>query len=295
MKHLVETSTEKNWISIHLKDILIGCDREVSIPIVIHNIQSTKRKFNVSVSMNFQQKDQMIEWRVVLNTGKDHEYFISPESQDPVKESLDIDEKKDREVALTLYTPKGGSKGDRLNVGIRVESADGIHSFSGSFSITLIPVIIALKTTVGHEVEVARDLYTRSQKDKDERAKGTRDVINEVLSIMSPKEVKGYIFVETMHPDRVGFIAKGIRSFKGEVKGDISVDEITHYLTPKPAITGLELGALVELVDGPFKGERAKITSIDKVKEEVTVQLVESMVPIPVTVKAEAIRMLEKS
>jgi transcriptional antiterminator NusG len=50
----------------------------------------------------------------------------------------------------------------------------------------------------------------------------------------------------------------------------------------------------VELIDGPFKGERAKIMQIDTSKEEVTVQLVESMVPIPVTVRAEALRMLEE-
>ncbi len=48
------------------------------------------------------------------------------------------------------------------------------------------------------------------------------------------------------------------------------------------------------MIDGPFKGEKAKIMSIDTAKEEVTVQLIESMVPIPVTVRAEAIRMLEK-
>ena len=77
------------------------------------------------------------------------------------------------------------------------------------------------------------------------------------------------------------------------VEGDIKLEEIEHYLTPKPAVTGLELGAFVELIDGPFKGEKAKIMSIDSGKEEVTVQLVESMVPIPVTVRAEAIRMLD--
>lgn len=295
MNFLVETRAENNWISIQLKDVNSGCDREVTVPIIIRNIQSTKRKFNVTVSSSFQQKDQMVEWRFVLNSGKEHEYFISPDSPEQIRESLDIDERDEREVMLSVFTPKGGSRNDMAVITINVESADGIHKFSDSFSIKLIPVIIALKTTVGHEVEVARDLYNRSQRDKEERGGESRSVVSEVLSIMSPKEVKGYIFVETMHPDRVGFIAKGIRSFKGEVKGDIGVDEITHYLTPKPAITGLELGALVELVDGPFKGERAKITSIDKVKEEVTVQLVESMVPIPVTVKAEAIRMLEKS
>lgn len=119
------------------------------------------------------------------------------------------------------------------------------------------------------------------------------NAINEVLSILSPYEVKGYVFAEVMHPDRVSFIAKGIKGFKGVVAGSIDIEEIAHYLVPKPAVSGLELGAFVELIDGPFKGEKAKIMSIDSNKEEVTVQLVESMVPIPVTVKAEAIRMLD--
>ena len=79
------------------------------------------------------------------------------------------------------------------------------------------------------------------------------------------------------------------------VTGDIDISEIEKYLTPKPAVTGLEMGSLVEIVEGPFKGERAKITAIDAAKEEVTVQLIESMVPIPVTVKAEAIRNMDKT
>lgn len=115
------------------------------------------------------------------------------------------------------------------------------------------------------------------------------------MAIMSPYEIKGYFFIETMHVDRVELLARQIRGFKGLVSGEIDISEIEKYLTPKPAVTGLEMGALVEIVEGPFKGERAKITSIDAAREEVTVQLIESMVPIPVTVKAEAIRNLDKA
>lgn len=293
--YMEDTKTEKGWINTALSDTEAGCDREVSIPVEITNIQSSKRKFTLTITSEFSQRDELIEWALVVSSGKDNEFSVSPNFNNEISESFEIDSKGTRKIAILIHTPKGGSKGDSVRFGIGVESEDRIHTFNGNFRISLAPVIIALKTTVGHEIQVARDLAVKSQRDKDERDQSSQTILNEVLSIMSPREVKGYIFVETMHPDRVGFIAKGIRGFKGEVRGDIAIDEISHYLTPKPAVTGIELGAFVELIDGPFKGERAKVMSIDAAKEEVTVQLVESMVPIPVTVKAEAIRMLDKN
>ncbi|EQD36409.1 transcription antitermination protein NusG, partial [mine drainage metagenome] len=174
---------------------------------------------------------------------------------------------------------------------VKVEHDNG--SVTQTMQLTLIPVIVAVKTTVGNEIPVSRDLAKKSEKDKEERSATYSNATNEILAIMAPKDVKGYVFVETMHPDRIPYLGKDIRGYKGEVKGEIAIEEIEHYLEPKPAVTGLELGALIELIDGPFKGERAKIMSIDRAKEEVTVQLIESLVPIPVTVNAEAIRMLD--
>lgn len=290
-----KTKSDNAWILADINDINTGCDRDVTTQLQISNIQSTKRKFTISLKSAFSQRDELVEWDLKITSLKENEYSVSPSFNSLITESLEIEPKSTRKVTITVHTPKGGSKEDNVTFELNVKSEDDIHSFSESMKITLVPVIIALKTTVGHEIQVARDLSNRSQRDKGERSQSSHDIINEVLSIMSPREVKGYIFVETMHPDRVGFIAKGIRGFKGEVKGDIAIDEISHYLTPKPAVTGIELGAFVELIDGPFKGERAKVMSIDASKEEVTVQLVESMVPIPVTVKAEAIRMLDKT
>ena len=62
----------------------------------------------------------------------------------------------------------------------------------------------------------------------------------------------------------------------------------------KPPIKGLDIGDIVELISGPFKGEKAKVIRVDKGKEEVTIELIEATVPIPVTVKADYVRILEK-
>jgi transcriptional antiterminator NusG len=56
----------------------------------------------------------------------------------------------------------------------------------------------------------------------------------------------------------------------------------------------MEVGDLVEISSGPFKGERARIVQVDKEKEEVTVEFFEATVPIPVTVKSESVKVIQK-
>ncbi|MFB6138155.1 MAG: KOW motif-containing protein, partial [Halobacteriaceae archaeon] len=44
---------------------------------------------------------------------------------------------------------------------------------------------------------------------------------------------------------------------------------------------------------GPFKGEKAQVQRIDEGKDQVTVELYEATVPIPVTVRGDQIRVLD--
>ena len=50
----------------------------------------------------------------------------------------------------------------------------------------------------------------------------------------------------------------------------------------------------MEMVAGPFRGETAKVTHIDDTKEEITVELFEAMVPIPITVRGEQVRIVKR-
>lgn len=282
------------WIEFEVSDFSKGSGRKQEIPIRLRNIQSKKRKFSVDLKVKFEQRDPLIEWFISVDSGKNKDYTVSPNDNAAITEELEIDGNQSRKVTLSITTPKGGYMGDKIILSVHVKSEDDIHSLTKELSVSLAPIIVALKTTVGNEVQVSRDLVNRAQRDREERMEYNPNAVSEVLAVMAPFEVKGYVFVEAMHSDRIAYIARGIRGFKGIVQGDIDLEEIVHYLTPKPAVTGLEVGAFVELIDGPFKGEKAKITFIDAGKEEVTVQLIESMVPIPVTVRAEAIRMLDK-
>jgi len=48
-------------------------------------------------------------------------------------------------------------------------------------------------------------------------------------------------------------------------------------------------------VGGPFKGMRAKITRVDKTKEEVTLELLEATFTLPITVHADYVKLVEKA
>ena len=52
---------------------------------------------------------------------------------------------------------------------------------------------------------------------------------------------------------------------------------------------------IVEIIGGPFKGEKGRVVRYDKVKREITIELLEVAVPIPVTVSVEFVKLLEKA
>jgi len=144
--------------------------------------------------------------------------------------------------------------------------------------------IIAVKTSIGQEIKVARDIGMRA------KVRG----IKEIYAILAPYNLKGYVLVETSRPDKILSLIRGIKGAKGVVRGEMGMDDIRHYLTPAPAVIRISKGDIVELVEGPFKGEHARVIDIDEAKNEITVELFEAMVPIPITVKAEAVRVIER-
>jgi transcriptional antiterminator NusG len=145
--------------------------------------------------------------------------------------------------------------------------------------------IFAVKTSIGHEKIVADMIAARAKK---------RDA--DVYAILSPQKLRGYVLVEGKGMERLRTLIKGLPKVRGVVQGDksIALDDILGQLEPTSTVEGINEGDIVELISGPFKGEKARVEHIDKSKEEITVALIEAIVKIPVTVKGEAVRILEK-
>ena len=143
--------------------------------------------------------------------------------------------------------------------------------------------IFALKVAVNQEQNVAKMIEGKVK---------TNNL--KVYAILAPETLKGYVFIEASDKGAVEEAVQGLRNVRGILEGKIAFDEISHFLEAKPSVSGLAKGDIVELIAGPFKGEKAKIIRVDKGKEELTVELLEAMVPIPVTVKGDYVRIIEK-
>ncbi|RLI89743.1 MAG: transcription elongation factor Spt5, partial [Candidatus Altiarchaeales archaeon] len=76
--------------------------------------------------------------------------------------------------------------------------------------------------------------------------------------------------------------------------GTIPIEELEKILMPTSIVQKVNKGDLIELIDGPFKKEKARVAKIDRDKDEITVELIEAAVPIPVVVKGDDIRILRK-
>lgn len=142
-------------------------------------------------------------------------------------------------------------------------------------------MIFPIRTTVGQEQMVV-DILS---------AKIAKEELN-IFSIAVVPGLKGYILLEA---DNEITVRRGITDTphikgSGIVKGAVNIEELSSLLESKPLMKTLTEGMQVEIISGPFKGEKAKITRINQAKEEVTVELLEAAVKIPVTIKAENIK-----
>ncbi len=143
--------------------------------------------------------------------------------------------------------------------------------------------IFAVRTTIGQERNVADMIANRAEKEN-----------FEVYSILVPHDIKGYIMVEGVNKSEIDKSLRGVAHARGIVEGEIGISEIEKFFEPKPMVAKVDAGDIVELVSGPFKGEKARVIRVDVKKEEITVELFEATVPIPVTVTGDSIKVVRK-
>jgi len=114
-----------------------------------------------------------------------------------------------------------------------------------------------------------------------------------IKSLIVSPYLKGYILVETESPIEAKTLVADMHHVKGVLAKPMQIEEIKELLESKPIEIIINKDDLIEVTSGPFKGEKAKVVRVDKEKEEVTVELVEVAVPIPVTIKKNAIKLIQ--
>jgi transcriptional antiterminator NusG len=144
--------------------------------------------------------------------------------------------------------------------------------------------VFAVRTTAGQERNVANLIAVRIS------STGLP-----IKAVLVPEMLKGYVFVEAEGPHFVEEAILGIKHVRSRVPGIVNFSEVEKYIVVKPIIEELDVRDVVEIISGPFKGMKAKITRIDKTKSEVILELLEATFTLPITVHADYVRVVEKA
>lgn len=116
-----------------------------------------------------------------------------------------------------------------------------------------------------------------------------------VFSVAKPHGLRGYILLEALDTDSASQAVVNLPYIKGLINKAITYKEIEQMMQPVIAAINIEKDDIVEILTEPFKREKAKVVRVDKVKEEVVVELLEAAVKIPVTVKIDNVKVIRRT
>ncbi len=144
-------------------------------------------------------------------------------------------------------------------------------------------MIFIIKVTTNKEDKAAEMIADRV----------TRKNLN-VFSVARPAGLRGYILLEAEERDSAEEAVYNLPYVKGIIGKTITYEEIKNMIEPSASSVVIKDGDIVEMIAEPFKKEKAKVIRIDKQKGEVVVSLLGAVVPLPVTVKIDNIRVIRR-
>jgi transcription elongation factor Spt5 len=193
---------------------------------------------------------------------------------------------------LNVLSPDEVKDADEVSVMQERRTVPQLGEMYGDVSTFLFMV----KTTIGREQKIAQEIRARLS--------GTgslESVQGEIFSVIHPHTMRGYIFVEASakhHVEKLigrgGGVTTPLRGCTKVLPGEAPLQVVSNYLEPKAATEGIDVGCIVEIRVGHFKGNRARVTEVSEGKEEVTVELFEAPVPIPITMRADHVLVTER-
>jgi transcription termination/antitermination protein NusG len=143
--------------------------------------------------------------------------------------------------------------------------------------------IFAIRTTANREEQVL-DFVSANVKKKS----------LDIYSIIHPHGMRGYVFIEAEHRQVVEEAFQGVPYARGLLHSPIEYKEIEHMLEQAKTKVNIRKNDIVEIISGPFKHEKAKVSRIDKQKEEIIIELLEAAVQIPITIKLDSVKVIHR-
>ncbi|MEX2017185.1 MAG: transcription elongation factor Spt5 [Candidatus Pacearchaeota archaeon] len=144
-------------------------------------------------------------------------------------------------------------------------------------------MIFIIKVTTNKEERAVDIISERVEKKK----------IN-VYSVSRPHGLRGYVLLEAEDRESAEEAVFNLPYVKGIIGKTIGYEEIKNMVEPSATTVSIKEGDIVEMISEPFKKEKAKVLRIDKQKEEVVVSLLGAVVPLPVTVKIDNVKVIRR-
>jgi len=115
-----------------------------------------------------------------------------------------------------------------------------------------------------------------------------------VYSVLRPHGLRGYVLLESEDRESAEEAVFNLPYVKGIIGKTIGYEEIKNMIEPSVADISIKEGDIVEIISEPFKKEKAKVLRIDAQKEEVVVGLLGAVVPLPVTIKLDNVKVIRR-
>lgn len=144
-------------------------------------------------------------------------------------------------------------------------------------------MVFALRSTANREDQVMDFIVSNAEKKK-----------IAVYAVLHPPGMRGYIFIEAASKSDAEQATQNIPYARGILREEVPFKDIEPMLEQVKKDINIRKNDIAEIISGPFKRESCKITRIDKAKGEVVVELLEAAVPIPITVKIDAVKVIRR-
>jgi len=143
----------------------------------------------------------------------------------------------------------------------------------------------AIKASIGRESLAIREIEGRLS-----NTGSMQSIRNEIGKISwNPDRMSGHFYIEATNEHFVKKVCgllkeRHIPRLKhlSRVIGESSQESVEKAMKPKNPLDGIEIGLLVIIQEGSFKGERARIVSINESKQTVSIELFDLPVPMAV-------------
>ena len=144
-------------------------------------------------------------------------------------------------------------------------------------------MIFIIKVTTNKEEKAVDMIADRAEK------KGLN-----TYAVLRPHGLRGYVLLEAEDRESAEESVFNLPYVKGIIGKTIGYEEIKNMVEPSVTTVSIKEGDIVEIIAEPFKKEKAKVLRIDKQKEEVVVSLLGAVVPLPVTIKLDNVRVIRR-